>query len=73
MCLYLRECEIPNANSYERHMKYLKTLRVVIPALPDQKKIVAKVEKLEKEIAVANAVIAAASEKKSAILNKYLK
>ena len=58
-----------NRASIER----IKAIEIAIPPLPIQKKIVAEVEKCEKEIAVANAVLATASEKKSAILNKYLK
>ena len=72
MCYYLRGIDLPNANSYERHMKYLKSLKIAIPPLAEQKKIVLEIEKCEHEIAVAEARLASAAADKSAILARLL-
>ena len=64
--------KITNAGKYERHFKYLKSMRVPVPPLPEQKKFVARIEALEAEIATARATLAAAPARKEAILKKYL-
>ena len=43
-----------------------------MPSLADQKKFIAKIEALEKQIAEAQAVIDGAAARKQAILQKYL-
>ena len=73
MCFYLRGKKLSNANSYERHMKYLKVLNVAIPPLTEQRRIVAEIEKCEKAIAEAEARIAEFATKKSAILDRFMK
>lgn len=73
MSLYLQGCAIPNANSYERHMKYLKSLKIAVPPLAEQVKVVAQVEKLEKAIADAETILSKSSSAKAAILDKYLR
>jgi len=73
MCSYLKRMPLPKADKYERHMKYLKALRILVPPFAEQKKLADKIEKIEAKIAAANVLIASAAEKKSAILDKYLK
>lgn len=72
MCCYLRSKKLSNANSYERHMKYLKALSIAVPPLAEQHSIAAKIVKYEAAIAKAEAQIAKAAVKKSAILQKHL-
>lgn len=50
----------------------MKGIKVPVPSLPDQKKFIAKIEALEKQIAEAQAVIDGAAARKQAILQKYL-
>jgi restriction endonuclease S subunit len=50
----------------------MKALKIPVPPLPAQKKFVAAVEALEQKIADAEAIIAAASERKNVILAQYL-
>ena len=73
MCCYLRGKKLSNANSYERHMKYLKVLNVAVPPLTEQRRIVSEIEKCEKAIAEAEARIAEFATKKSAILDRFIK
>jgi len=47
--------------------------KIPLPTLAEQKKLADKIEKIEAKIAAANAVIASAADKKSAILDKYLR
>lgn len=48
-------------------------ISVKIPPLPEQQKIVAQIEKLEKQIAEAQAIIDNSNQQKQEILDKYLK
>lgn len=73
MCGYLRRITLTNANSYERHMKYLKDVSVEIPMLSKQKQIVAEEIKFEAKIAAARRMIDSVAAKKAEILAKYLK
>jgi len=50
----------------------MRNINVPVPPLAEQKKFVAKIEALEKQIAEAQAVIDGASARKQAILQKYL-
>jgi restriction endonuclease S subunit len=50
----------------------MKNIKVPVPSLAEQKKFVAKIEALEKQIAEAQAVIDGAAARKQAILQKYL-
>lgn len=50
----------------------MRNIKVPVPSLPEQKKFVARVEALEKQIAEAQAVIDGAAARKQAILQKYL-
>ena len=72
MTHYLAGSDIPKANSYERHMKYLKKMRIAVPPLEEQRKAVKKIEKLEAKIAEAEAELSRSASKKAAILDKYL-
>ena len=50
----------------------MRNIKVPVPPLPEQKRLVAKVQALEKKIADAQAVIAGATARKQAILQRYL-
>ena len=48
-------------------------LSLDVPPLPEQQKIVTQIEKLEKQIAEAQAIIDNSKQQKQEILDKYLK
>lgn len=50
----------------------MKNIKVPVPSLTEQKKLVAKIDALEKQIVDAQVVIDGASARKQAILQKYL-
>lgn len=50
----------------------MKSIKVPVPSLAEQKKFLAKIEALEKQITDAKAVIDGAAARKQAILQKYL-
>ena len=50
----------------------MRNIKVPVPSLAEQKKFVAKIEALEKQIAEAQALIDGAAARKQAILQKYL-
>lgn len=47
---YLSSIEVPNAGKYERHYKYVKNIRVPLPPLEVQERMVAVCEKYDAEI-----------------------
>lgn len=51
----------------------LLNIEIPVPPLSEQKKIAAQIEELEKQIAVAQAVIDTSKQQKQEILDKYLK
>lgn len=51
----------------------IKNFKIPVPPLPEQQKIVAQIEKLEKQIAEAQAIIDNSKQQKQEILDKYLK
>ena len=59
-------------NQANINAKIMRNIKVPVPSLPEQKKFVAKIEALEKQIADAQAVIDGAAARKQAILQKYL-
>lgn len=59
-------------NQANINAKIMRNIKVPVPSLPEQKKFVARVEALEKQIAEAQAVIDGAAARKQAILQKYL-
>jgi hypothetical protein len=50
----------------------MRNIKVPVPSLAEQKRLVAKAEKLEKQMAEAQAVIAAAPARKQAIMQRHL-
>jgi len=50
----------------------MKNIRVPVPSMTEQKKFVTKVEALEKQIALAQAVIEATPARKEAVMRNYL-
>jgi type I restriction enzyme M protein len=69
---YLRTIKIENTEKYERHFKYLKSIRIPLPPLPEQQKIVTDIEKLEAEIQSLQKQQEQLKIKKEQILKKYL-
>ena len=53
-------------------IKRIETIEIPLPSLPEQKKIVSKIEKIEKQIAGLETEIAAIPAQKEAVLKKYL-
>lgn len=54
------------------NVEILKSIKLTVPALHEQEKLVNQVESLEQAIAQAQATIAAAPAKKQAVMQKYL-
>ncbi len=50
----------------------MRNIKVPVPPLAVQQRLVAEVETLEKNIAEAQAIIAAAPAKKQAVMQRYL-
>ncbi len=50
----------------------MRNIKVPVPSLAEQQKFVAEIEVLERTIAEAQAVIAAAPARKQAIMQRYL-
>jgi len=50
----------------------LEEFKIPVPSLSEQKKLVAKLEKIEKQIAQNQEIIAKASSRKQAVMEKYL-
>lgn len=57
---------------YQHNATKMKNIKVPVPSLAEQKKFVAKVEALEKQIADAQAVIDASPVRKVAVMKKHL-
>ena len=57
----------------ELSIKTIANIKIPVPPLEEQEKIVAQIEELEKQISEAQAVIDSSKEKKQEILDKYLK
>ena len=64
--------EIPNKDKYERHFKYLQNLKIPLPPLEVQEKIVKEIEELENEIKRLQEENQKLQEEKQKILNEYL-
>lgn len=71
LCGYLQTRELVNAGKYERHFKYLKQMKIPVPPLEEQKRIVEELSGYESEIAKAQAIMASAPARKQEILRKY--
>ncbi len=56
----LSQLKIHNAGKYERHFKYLKTEKIVVPPLGIQQQIITECEAVDNEVATAQISIAAA-------------
>ena len=57
----------------ELAIKTIANIKIQVPALKEQEKIVSQIEELEKQIAEAQKVIDNSKQQKQAILDKYLK
>ena len=57
----------------ELAIKTIANIKIQVPTLADQQKIVSQIEKLEKQIAEAQAIIDNSKQQKQEILDKYLK
>lgn len=71
LCGYLQTREIERAGKYERHFKYLKQMKIPVPPIEEQKRMVSELEKYEAKIAQAQALMASAPVHKQEILKKY--
>ncbi len=71
LCGYLQTREIERAGKYERHFKYLKQMKIPVPPLEEQKRIVSELAKYEAKIAHAQSIMASAPIRKQDILKKY--
>lgn len=65
----LQIVEIENKNKYERHMKYLNSIKIPLPPLNIQEQIVKECQKVDDEVSKANETIEQTKEK---IENKIL-
>ena len=59
-------------NQTKNNATVMRNTKVLVPTLAGQKKFVAKIEALEKQIAEAQVVIDRAAARKQAILQRYL-
>lgn len=66
---FLSSIEIENSGKYERHFKYVKKLRVPLPPMDVQKKIVEECEKIDAQVERNNAVILDAISEISATID----
>ena len=55
------------------HLNKIQAVKIPVPAIKEQQKIVFQIEELEKQIAEAQRVIDNSKQVKKAILDKYLK
>jgi len=62
----------PTSGTNNINATKMKSIKVQVPSLAEQKKFVAKIEALEKQMAEAQAVIDGAAARKQAILDRYL-
>lgn len=62
----------PSAAQININIEILKLIKVPVPLLAEQKRLVAEIETLERTITAAQAVIATAPAKKQAIMQGYL-
>lgn len=68
------EQQMTGASGHRRvPIAFYENLSIPVPPLPEQQKIVAQIEKLEKQIAEAQAIIDNSNQQKQEILDKYLK
>lgn len=80
LCYYLKTDSIRNkitkdsngSNIKSISQNLLSTIKIPVPPLPIQEKLVAEITKLEKEIAEARKIIESSAERKQAIMKKYL-
>ena len=57
----------------ELAIKTIANIKIQIPSLEEQQKIVSQIEELEKQIAEAQAIIDNSKQQKQEILDKYLR
>ncbi|WP_188111547.1 N-6 DNA methylase [Capnocytophaga canis] len=69
---YLLSIEVKNADKYERHYKYLKAIKIPVPPLSEQQKIVSEIEKIEAQISQLENEIAEIPKQKEEVLKVYL-
>lgn len=68
----LRSKAVRSAGQYNINATKMRTMKIPIPPLVEQKSFVKTVEALEAEISTAESIISAAPAKKEAVLKKYL-
>jgi len=63
---------IQNKDKYERHYKYLKDMKISVPSLPEQKKILDRIRELEIKSRKTEEEIYDLKQMQTATLNEYL-
>ena len=72
MFYILQETQINNQEKYERHFKYLKQVKIPLPPLSEQNKIIAPIEWIESKITALNSALHSIESQKSSIIRKYI-
>lgn len=68
LCEFLKNCDIPNKNKYERHFKHLKTLKIPLPPPEVQQKIINECEAIDNDMTLSMQ----STSLKQAVMQKYL-
>ncbi len=68
----LQNIEIENKEKYQRHFKYLQEVKIPLPPLNSQEKVINAVENVERQIKILQDLSAGIESKKSEIIEVYL-